>query len=237
VRLDIQGVRWLAEPGYHAYVFFPTLQPLRPWENHPFSITNTAVLTSKNHVTTSAHALSYSGDCEVTKSPQAVVTSIATGSDSISIYIKKHRGMTRFLQGNIDLPVLLDGPYRGNPSREVLKCDRILLIGGGIGITGLLTWTHAHINIKLAWSLKESARPILQNLEPALSGIADKVVTVGQRLDIEALLTHEIEIGWNKVGVVVCGPPGLCDDVRSAVVRFGKRERTVFELEVDAFGW
>jgi hypothetical protein len=237
VRLDIQGVRWLAEPGYHAYVYFPTLQPLRPWENHPFSVIHTALLTSQRHTIASAHASSHSGDGEVAKNPQVVVSSIVTGTDSISIYIKKHRGMTHFLRECIDLPVLLDGPYRGNPSREVLKCDRILLIGGGIGITGLLTWTHAHINIKLVWSLKESARPILQNLEPALSSIADKIVMVGQRLDIEALLAHEIEIGWNKVGVVVCGPPGLCDDVRSAVVRFGKREKTVFELEVDAFGW
>ncbi|KAK2927045.1 FAD-binding 8 [Fusarium oxysporum f. sp. vasinfectum] len=44
VRLDISGVRWLSTPGYHAYIYFPTLQPFRLWQNHPFSITNTALL-------------------------------------------------------------------------------------------------------------------------------------------------------------------------------------------------
>ncbi|EWZ36179.1 hypothetical protein FOZG_11920 [Fusarium oxysporum Fo47] len=44
VRLDISGVRWLSTPGYHAYIDFPTLQPFRPWQNHLFSITNTALL-------------------------------------------------------------------------------------------------------------------------------------------------------------------------------------------------
>ncbi|EXL55701.1 hypothetical protein FOCG_06251 [Fusarium oxysporum f. sp. radicis-lycopersici 26381] len=43
VRLDISGVRWLSTPGYHAYIDFPTLQPFRPWQNHLFSITNTAL--------------------------------------------------------------------------------------------------------------------------------------------------------------------------------------------------
>jgi len=39
------------------------------------------------------------------------------------------------------------------------------------------------------------------------------------------------------VGVVVCGLGGLCDDVRREVAKMGRREKTVFELEVDAFSW
>ncbi|MBO8584262.1 hypothetical protein INO15_14155, partial [Staphylococcus aureus] len=41
VRVDIPGIRWGVEPGNHVYVYFPTLIPLRPWENHPFSIVPT----------------------------------------------------------------------------------------------------------------------------------------------------------------------------------------------------
>ncbi|KAF5644084.1 ferric reductase Fre2p [Fusarium sp. NRRL 52700] len=90
------------------------------------------------------------------------------------------------------LPVLLEGPYRCN-SHDVLKCDRVLLIGGGIGITGLLSWTRAHTNVKLAWSLKESSRSLLQDLEPALSEVADKAVLVGERPDVKALLNQKVE--------------------------------------------
>ncbi|KAF4503262.1 ferric reductase Fre2p [Fusarium agapanthi] len=205
VRLDISGVRWLSTPGYHAYIYFPTLQPLRPWQNHPFSITNTALL---HKAFTSEQASSHSGDVEMSqKIPQVVI------SQSVA------------------------GPYRGNITCDVLKCDRVLLIAGGIGITGILSWTRAHVNVKLAWSLKESSRPLLKDLEPALSEIADKVISVGERLDVTALLEHEVEAGWKAIGVVVCGPPGLCDSTRSAVVSVGKASEAVFELEVDAFSW
>ncbi|KAK1569919.1 ferric reductase like transmembrane component-domain-containing protein [Colletotrichum navitas] len=238
VRVDIHGLRWSAEPGYHAYVYFPTLQPLRPWENHPFSIIQTALLRPRKHSLASAQTSSHSGDAETNKSPKVVVVAPSlAGTDGISIYIKKHRGMTSFLQERVGLPVLLDGPYWGNLSRDVLKCDRVLLVGGGIGITGLLTWTRAHVNVKLCWSLRETSCALLQDLEPALDNIPDKVVLVGQRLDIEALLVREVEAGWKKVGVVVCGPAGLCDDTRMAVVRVGKRVKVIFELEVDAFSW
>ncbi|KAF5606701.1 ferric reductase Fre2p [Fusarium subglutinans] len=235
VRLDISGVRWLSTPGYHAYIYFPTLQPLLPWQNHPFSITNTALL---HKVSTLEQASSHSGDVEMSqKIPQVAISQSVAGTDSISLYIKKHKGTTSLLRKHSNLPILLEGPYRGNITRDVLKCDRVLLIAGGIGITGILSWTRAHVNVKLAWSLKESSRPLLKDLEPALSEIADKVISVGERLDVKALLEHEVEAGWKRIGVVVCGPPGLCDSTRSAVVSVGKAREAVFELEVDAFSW
>lgn len=237
VRMDIPGVRWAAVPGYHAYIHFPTLQPFRAWENHPFSVTPTALLRSRAHSLTTPHASPPSGDIEMNKGPRSMVSPASTGTDSISIYIKKHHGTTRLIGEHSNLPVFLDGPYRGNCSRDVLKCDRVLLIGGGIGITGLLAWAHAHVNVKLAWSVKSTAQSLVQDLETALLGIADKAVLIDERLDVDALLAQEIESGWKRIGVVVCGPAGLCDSVRLAVVRFGQREKAVFELEVDAFSW
>ncbi|KAL9563766.1 hypothetical protein ACKAV7_012155 [Fusarium commune] len=233
VRLDVSGVRWLSTPGYHAYIYFPTLQPFRPWQNHPFSITNTALLQE-----TFAAKSSHSGDVEMSqKIPPVAIAQSFTGTDSISLYIKKHNGTTSLLRKRPNLPVLLEGPYRGNLSRDVLKCDKVLLIGGGIGITGLLSWIRAHMNVKLAWSLKESSRPLLQDLEPALREVADKVVLVAERLDVKALLHQEVEAGWKRIGVVVCGPAGLCDDTRAAVASLGKTGGAIFELEVDAFSW
>ena len=45
LRIDVPGVRWGADPGKHVYVYFPTLHKFRPWENHPFSVLPTAMLT------------------------------------------------------------------------------------------------------------------------------------------------------------------------------------------------
>ncbi|KAG7135971.1 Ferric/cupric reductase transmembrane component 1 like protein [Verticillium longisporum] len=46
VRVDVPGVRWAARPGQHVYVYFSTLNPFRPWENHPFSVIPTAILVN-----------------------------------------------------------------------------------------------------------------------------------------------------------------------------------------------
>ncbi|KAG4273086.1 hypothetical protein FPRO04_09923 [Fusarium proliferatum] len=135
VRLEVSGVRWSSTPGHHAYTYFPTPQPFLPWQNHPFSIASTALLLG-----TSAAGSSHSGDVEMSqKTPQVGISQSLTGTGSISLYIKKHNGTKSLLRNYANLPVLLEGPYRGNLSRHVLKCDRVLLIGGGIGITGLLS--------------------------------------------------------------------------------------------------
>ena len=244
VRVDVKGLRWNPHPGYHAYIYFPSLAPLRPWENHPFSVIHTAMLHPGSSTVTSPrgsirHQL-HSDDGAEQGNGKAIelgTSQYPTKSNSISIYAKKHTGITRYLRSHTSLPVLLDGPYRGNPSDGILKCDRVLLIGGGIGITGLLPWVHAHLNVKLAWSIKQAAEGLMKELSVVLDTIADKEVVIGKRLDVYSLLEQEVQAGWDKIGVVVCGPAELCDVIRAAVVSFGRREKTVFELEVDAFTW
>ncbi|KAK8064262.1 hypothetical protein PG996_008914 [Apiospora saccharicola] len=233
VRVDIPGVRWPPVPGRHAYVYFPTLHPLRAWENHPFSIIPTAMLQSNQSAAGS--------DQEKEELPLTLTSGPEGGTkgNSVSIYVKRHAGITSLLREcAAGLPVLLEGPYRGSRASELLKCDRVLLIGGGIGVTGLVSWAQAHPNVKLAWGLGEAAAPLARSLAVALGGIADKEVRVGgARLDVVALLDQEAQAGWERVGVLVCGPAGLCDAVRAAVVSVGRREKTVFELHVDAFTW
>ncbi|KAJ5711102.1 hypothetical protein N7488_005258 [Penicillium malachiteum] len=43
--IDVAGIRWGCDPGKHVYVYSPTLNPLRPWENHTFSVLPTALLS------------------------------------------------------------------------------------------------------------------------------------------------------------------------------------------------
>jgi len=51
------------------------------------------------------------------------------------------------------------------------------------------------------------------------------ILLTGSRLDVSQLLDKRIKAGWERVGVAVCGPCGLCDDARAAVVAAGKLGR------------
>lgn len=55
----------------------------------------------------------------------------------ITLLIKKSAAITKLLQSHDDLLTLLNGPYSNNTKGEVLRRDRVPLIAGGIGITGV----------------------------------------------------------------------------------------------------
>lgn len=259
VRVDIPGLRFPNKPGYVGHVYFPGLTPLRPWENHPFSVNSTALFHNPPRALGTASD-STSLDLEkngqkdistVVAHPQdspsvsateerAAVAQAFPGTDGITLIIKKNKGLTRLLTTQASITALIEGPYSYHPSSEVMSCDRILLIGGGIGITGLLAWVHTHPNVKLAWSVKSSAEALVREVQPALCRMraADQHVRIGERLDIDALLAEEAEAGWKRIGIVVCGPGGMCDAVRAKVSDLGrKRSATKFELEIEAFSW
>ncbi|KAK0609455.1 ferric reductase-like transmembrane component [Immersiella caudata] len=237
IRVDIPQVRWGSQPGKHVYAYFPTLNPLRPWENHPFSVIPTHMLRTNLSERSPSPSDSPSKDEEkqLPATRSASVPSHDVTGAGITLMIKKEAGMTSYLKSHSKLLTLLDGPYTNNNTSEVLRCDRVLLIAGGIGITGILPWAHNHWNVKLAWSVSESARSLVEAVE--LSKVESKEVRVGRRFDVRELIAEEAEAGWERVGVVVSGPGGLCDDVRAAVVAAGRKGKTVFELEVDAYSW
>jgi predicted ferric reductase len=237
VRVDVPGVRW-GGPGMHAYAHFPALRIWTPWENHPFSVVPTSILDRKQaEVARSSSEAGNEGDIEKKATiTDTMALSHVTTTAGITFFIKRGKGVTKFLNSNAGLLTLLDGPYVSAPSSAVLKCDRVLLIGGGIGITGLLSWIPCHVNTKLFWCLKQSDEGVVAEVAAALDS-TEKEIKIGSRLHAETLLREEAQLGWNKIGVVVCGPGSLCDDVRAAVVRIGREGGADFELEVDAFSW
>jgi len=268
MRVDIPKVRWGSEPGKHVYVFLPTLHPLRPWENHPFSVIPTHMLRNPTITTTTPNNNKPASPTERTPSPSqhshkggsdeekqltlpttetkplpARQSPLSGGGAGITLLVKKEKGITQYLATHSRLITLLDGPYKNNNTTSILRCDRVLLIAGGIGITGILPWVHSHWNVKLAWSVSEAAKPLVEAiafaLDDGLHAGVTKEVRVGRRFDVSELVAEEeADTRWESVGVVVSGPGGLCDAVREAVVRAGrKRSGTVFELEVDAYSW
>ncbi|CAO2651950.1 Nn.00g002330.m01.CDS01 [Neocucurbitaria sp. VM-36] len=249
VRIDVKEVRWQAVPGRHTYAYFPTLNPLRPWENHPFSIVPTALLQSRGHSVTASSSLSgsqhSSDDIEKSvgiekKEPSATIIRPNTHGGStagISLYVRKSTGLTKALNQHESLLTLLDGPYPNNSTSGVLKTDRLVLIAGGIGITAVLPFIAYHPNVKLYWSIKASGQGLVTDLGDVLRSLREKEVSVGSRLDVASTLEKEEAEGWKRIGVVVCGPGELCDDVRSIVSKRGRLGGAVWELDVEAFSW
>ncbi|KLU92765.1 hypothetical protein MAPG_11706 [Magnaporthiopsis poae ATCC 64411] len=125
--------------------------------------------------------------------------------------------------------------YSNGRVSDILRCDRVLLLAGGIGITGMLPWMHQQPSVKLVWSVAESARCLVEavDLEAAPGNNARMV----SRFDVRELVACEAEAGWDRFGVAVSWPGSVCDDVRAAVAEAGRNGRTVFALEVDAYSW
>ncbi|KIH93713.1 ferric reductase transmembrane component 4 [Sporothrix brasiliensis 5110] len=265
VRVDVPGVRWTSFDalGKHVYVYLPTLTPWRPWENHPFSIVPTALVgrsglgqsvrgsDDMEKMGSLVQAVAVDGASLPSRSGPASVSAATASSGpgpgpdtaGVTLYIRRANGATHRLAAHPSLFVLLEGPYANTgtatATNALLRCDRLLLIGGGIGITALLPYLACHANAKLAWSLREAARPLLDDLSALLDARGDvDDIRVGRRLDAEQLLADEAGAGWGRIGVVVSGPGGLCDSVRARVVDLAKATPgTTFELEVEAYSW
>lgn len=249
LRIDIPAVRWGADAGKHVYVYFPTLRPMRFWENYPFSVPPTHLLTPPPSVIQTSRQTSSQEESNVLEKSRSMDINVETAQRpaartvqqhpraGLTLYVRKATGLTNYLQANDSLLTFVGGPYINNSSTAVLQCDGILLICGGIGITGLPPFAHNHWNVKLAWSLKEPSRCLYEDLKPSLLGVNDKEIVIGQRLNIEKLVAEEAASGWERVGVVGCDPVSMCDDVRAAVIRAAKSSKTEFELEIEPYSW
>ncbi|TKX22013.1 ferric/cupric reductase transmembrane component-like protein 6 [Elsinoe australis] len=255
VRIDIEGVRWGLSPGQHCYAYFPGLKRRFPWECHPFSVI--ALLNTRSHPATPDSASESASTSTPTTPAADIEKALATSTSrvvsphniaatsGIRLYARRHKGLTRSLAAQASQTVLLEGPYHNHNLAlpdSVLHCDRLLLIAGGIGITGVAAFAAAHPRTKLYWSVREETRALVEDVrESGVLGCLGReklVLRVGGesgRWDFGEVMGVEARAG-ERTGVVVCGPPGFCDDVRDAVARIGRQGRDV-RLVVEAFSW
>lgn len=168
----------------------------------------------------------------------------------VRFYLRKHSGITRALSHSTYSTVLLEGPYYNhNPvfKPSITSCDRIILLAGGIGITAVLSFVHAHQRTELFWSAKTSSQALIDDVQSSglLERLGDDIVLNigGSRFDFFNSLTNEAHVTKTtlvkegRIGVVVCGPSSFCDDARAAVVAVGRKAIVDFNMCEEAFNW
>ncbi|TLD23721.1 hypothetical protein PspLS_06922 [Pyricularia sp. CBS 133598] len=147
------------------------------------------------------------------------------------------------------LPVLIEGSYRysGSAERRLGGCASVLCVAGGVGVTAVLplllrstfSASSSRPRSRLVWGVRDGSLPAA--LAPELAALQNAGVevetTVGKRVDVAAVLEHEVLAGGGLLGVVVCGPPGMADEVRAKVAQLGRSGRRAVVFVDEAFSW
>ncbi|EPS35137.1 hypothetical protein H072_11570 [Dactylellina haptotyla CBS 200.50] len=256
LRIDIEGV---CIDGV-AYLCFPTLG-WNFWQCHPFSVASSFVRHGIIQQDTTIEPI---GD-ETRKDEDEIVISAKNPSDEDSgsstqymdtlpqagFIARVRNGITSKLATRLDssselsLPVLIEGPYRSNADSKISECATIICIAGGVGITALLPYLrtfHAPRQGRLFWGMRKAS--LMDSLTVEIADLPKGVhveTTVGERLNVKKILLEELgsHSGNGLTGVVVCGPPGLADEVRYQITSLTRQGtlRTPFILIDEAFSW
>jgi NAD(P)H-flavin reductase len=250
LKIEIDGV---VAHG-HVYLYFPTLT-WRVWENHPYSVLST--FTGATH-SSKAAAIEGHGDPEKTSSSgsssELSSSTSVPGRPKVTILLRPMNGLTRVLatrlgqQKLLSIPVIVEGSYHANPAiRSLGSCSTLLCIGGGVGITPLIPIIRSFEGVKarLAWgvrtewllrSVDDEIKDLVQRgvkVDTRISGDANGRLNVGDIVR-EELLHSEDE---GDLGIVVCGPTGMADEVRMVIAELGPKAKRGVVFVDEAFSW
>ena len=253
--IGIDGV--VATQG-HAYLYFPTLR-LSFWENHPFSVASSFAgrPAPPPRAIQSSHVLADGNEKTAIAAAEAAAPASSGASDGdgdggaattiprprLTFVVRVQKGITQALatRAGTSVPVLVESAYH-NPAQtaRLSHCTTLVCIAGGVGITTTLPLLRAHpgTRARLYWGLRTAS--LRDALADEIAGI-DLVYSIGQRLDLAAILEEELLRRDEKgpVGIVVSGPAGMADDVRDVVCRIGASGRAArpFVFWDEAFSW
>ncbi|KAK4447967.1 ferric reductase like transmembrane component-domain-containing protein [Podospora aff. communis PSN243] len=254
LRIEVEGLT-LGEGV--AYLSFPGLG-WRVWESHPFSVAFNSKEVAGEDGDSSDGLGSPSSPVGGEEKKQDVVLSTETrrsGVPTTTFFARKRSGLTaklaaRAASGSVQVLVFVDGtyPHAGQVAAQLRNASNIVYIAGGVGITALLPYArHISVPSKLFWGTRKSG--LLATVQPALASLSEgshqvEVQTsVGQRLDLQDILSKALAKtdgnGDGLVGIFVCGPPEMADQVRhlsTKLSRNGSPSRP-FVLVDEAFAW
>ncbi|KAJ2922194.1 hypothetical protein H1R20_g14904, partial [Candolleomyces eurysporus] len=240
----------------HVYLYFPTLT-WRFWENHPYSVFSTFSGVTQGE----SKAAAANSDPEEKSSSTGSASALSSNSSSssflgrprITILLRPMDGSTRLLatrlgqQDSISIPVIVEGSYHANPIiRNLESCSTLLCIAGGGGITPVIPIIQSFKGVKarLAWGVRTEW--LLRSVDDEIQGLVKRGVKVetrisgdaNGRLNVADLVKEELESGdGGDLGVVVCGPTGMADEVRMAIAEFGPKAKRGVVFVDEAFSW
>lgn len=265
LRIEVDGVR---VDGV-VYLCFRTLRRWMFWENHPFSVVSSfadspagggesegssGVAVSQPSVTPGEKSIvQEEARAHPCPSPSGVVVA-AAAAPRATFTVRVRNGVTGRLAGRLAassspdnaqtlrLPVLVEGSYRYAASSvsRLRRCEALLCIAGGVGVTALLPLLRGFLlrsprsratkTARLVWGVRDGSLPAaLASQLAGLGGVAAVETSVGARVDMRAVLRDEMAAG--------CGPPGMADDVRAAVAELRRSGRRAVVFVDEAFGW
>jgi predicted ferric reductase len=259
---------WTVQPGEHTFLYFPGIG--RMWESHPFSITNWT--ENGNQISHAAkESATQLSATDIEKEPTAVVQPLGETSPQgkrqhglnnqrpyIEFLIRPAKGATKTLHDYLSrfprtpqpIDVITEGPY--GHATTLQHADRVLCIGGGVGITALTGYVQQYTTARrcgkpaasrllLAWTAREPGLVgVVQDMIPKDAGdhgvqLMLDCTAEGNRLNIADLVATEAA-GTQRLAVVVCGPASMADEVRRQVVaNLGKGAK--IDLHVESFTW
>ena len=232
----------------HVYLYFPTLT-WRFWENHPFSVLSSLRTVQQDSI------VSDSGSATPEeKGPRSITRASNTHSTRIepltTLLLRPQSGTTlkllqktRAQNSSLSIPVWIESSYHSQPTGTLRHCSTLVCIAGGGGITAILPILRdfSGPEARLYWGVKY--RDIVDAIAPEMSVLEGRVKTelsVGQRLDINAILSSELlnnDGVDGDVGVVVCGPPAMADRVRLVVGSLASKSKRGIVFVDEAFSW
>jgi hypothetical protein len=248
----------------HVYLYFPSLS-WRVWENHPFSVLSSFTelnpqesgtnrdteLDSEKGNRNAVTAVDVGG--ETPSEENQTTSSVPHGAQAKAVLlVRAQNGTTATLlsrvraqKGTLSIRVLIESSYHATPSTQNLReCSSFVGIAGGVGITAVLSIASKFggIPARVFWGVKHD--DILRSIKPELEQYKSKVelhTTIGTRMHLDEIIKAEIlrEDVRGNLGVVVCGPPGMADEVRKVVTELassGKSNRGVVFID-EAFSW
>ena len=240
MQIDIPGV---ATEG-HAFLYFPTLS-WKVWENHPFSIASSirSPARASNESGRETPTSEYSKSQDLEKFPVSKTVAVAsvvsdTPTRHLTFVVRKVKGTTAKLaqRGGTTIPVMIEGGY--GKSHDLQLYPKIVAIAGGTGITTILPTLRQHPGrAKLYWGVRNDRLVKHLRANGLLDGIEVAQVSVGERLDLVAILDSEIDGYVKEPIVMVSGPSSMADDVRAATVNVMRRTGMNVKLLDESFSW
>lgn len=247
VRVEIDGI---AAEG-HVYLYFPTLS-WRIWENHPFSVLSSfaggavnpedgaQIVQRKASATLGASQSNARRRAAIY--PRTTLLVHAMNGFSRSLILRVLSSPSR----GILLPVLVESNYHANPAiRSLSHCSSLLCIAGGVGITAVIPIIKSFggVRSRLEWGVRSEA--LVLALQPEVTALTrgpravEVNTSVGKRLKVAEIVKEELgnEDDAGYLGVVVCGPLPMADDVRNAVAEFGSKAKRGVVFVDESFSW